>query len=242
MMRRMFRSACSAAAAALFASAFPASAEALVQPGTIVPDVQLRALTGGTQRLFGGAKVHVLVFFRPGERSRETLREIAACGKDLASPSVRLVALVSSSVPTEEATAFVRETGFTAPVLVDEGDVLYGALEVIQHPAVVMTDGERRVFAVQPYMKLRFCDIVVARVKRQLGEIDDAQLQAVLDPGHMPTTSDDASSVARRHVALGMKLLEKGNCAGALKSFDAALAADPTNAEAIAGKQRCGQH
>jgi hypothetical protein len=219
--------------------ALPAASDALVQPGVVVQDVQLPRLSGGRQRLFGDAPVHLLIFFRPGERSRETLRELAACENDLRSRSVSVVGIVSSGVPAAEVTAFVSEIGFAAPVLVDEGDSLYGALEVVQHPAVVLTDRERRVFAVQPYMKLRFCDLLLARVKRQLGEIDDAQLQAVVDPGRMPAPSDDKAAVARRHVMLGNKQVEKGNCAGAVKSFDAALAADPTNAEAVAGKQRC---
>jgi hypothetical protein len=240
MFRCSLRSVCTAAViAALLASAFPASSDALVKPGVIVQDVQLPALTGGMQRVFTDAKVHLLLFFRPGERSRETLREIAACEKDLQSRSVRVVGLVSPNVPVAQAIEFVRETGLSAPILVDEGDGLYGALQVMQHPALVMTDGERQVFTVQPYMKLRFCDIVIARVKRQLGEIDDSQLQAVLDPGRMAMPSDDKAAVARRHVMLGNRQLEKGSCAGALKSFEAALAADPANAEALAGKQRC---
>ena len=35
----------------------------------------------------------------------------------------------------------MRDTGLTAPVLVDEGDGLYAALQVMQHPAIVLTDG-----------------------------------------------------------------------------------------------------
>lgn len=240
MLDALIRRACSAVvAAALLLSAVPAASDALVQPGVIVEDVELSGIAGGRQRLFGDARVHLLLFFRPGDRSRETLRELAACEKDLESRSVRVVGLVSSGVSALEVATLVREAGLTAPILVDEGDVLYGALEVMQHPAVVLTDRERRVIAVQPYLKLRFCDVVLARIKRQLGEIDDSQLQTVLEPGRMAMPSDDKVAVARRHVLLGRKQLEKGNCAGAVKSFDAALAADPTNTDAAQGKKSC---
>src|SRR5512134_872174 len=109
MVRALLARACPAVVVAvLIASAVPASSDALVTPDTVVHDVRLPSISGGTERVFGEAKVHVLVFFRPGDRSLETLRELASCEKDLRSRSVRVVGLVSSSIPAEESAAFVR--------------------------------------------------------------------------------------------------------------------------------------
>jgi hypothetical protein len=238
---RLFREAVAPVAvlAALLA-AVPAAATAKVELGARIDDVKLEAIGGGRQALFDRRDVTVLVFFRPGQdNSEETLKELAACEKTLAAKPVRVVALVSSSFPREEVQAFVKGTGLSAPVLVDEGDALYGALEVRQHPIALVVDRERKVAAVQPYTRLRYCEVLVARVQFLLKEITAEQLAATLEPPKAIMPSDDKAAVAKRNVNLAERYLAKGNCVLAVQKFDEALALDPANAQAAEGKKKC---
>jgi hypothetical protein len=237
------------AAALVFAlggllGAVPARAGAHVEVGSRLEDATLDAVAGGRQPIFGKADVHVLVFFKPGQdRSLDTLKQLASCEKTLAAKPVRLVGLVSSSSPRDEVRAFVRQTGVTMPVLVDEGDQLYGKLEIRQHPVAIVVDQAHRITAVQPYARLNFCEVVLAQVQLALKEITPEQLAAVVSPGKAPMPSDDKAAVAARHVRLGERYLASGSCALAAKQFDEALALDPSSARAAEGKKKvagCG--
>jgi len=224
--------------------AVPARAGAHVEVGSKVEDATLDAIAGGREPLFGKADVHVLVFFKPGQdRSLDTLKQLAACEKTLAAKPVRLVGLVSSSSPRDEVRAFVRQTGVAMPVLVDEGDQLYGKLEIRQHPVAIVLDQGHRISAVQPYTRLNFCDVVLAQVQFALKEITAEQLARVVEPVKAQMPSDDKSAVAMRHVRLGERYLASGSCALAAKQFDEALALDPSSARAADGKKKvagCG--
>jgi hypothetical protein len=228
-----------AAVAALLCAA-PEAAAAHVEVGVKIDDAKLDALAGGKQQLLGKAEAHVLLFFRPGQdRSRDILSQVAACEKTLASKSVRLVGVVSSSAPIDEVERLVREVGLTSPVLLDLGDELYGKLEVRQHPIAVLVGKDHHVVAFQPYTRLRYCDLLMAHIQLLLKEISQDDYAKVLDPGKAPMPNDDVRNVALRHVNLGDRYLLKGNCVLAIVQFEEALALDPSNARAAEGKKKC---
>jgi hypothetical protein len=230
------------AAGALFAlvAAVPARAEALVDVGTPVADAKLESVAGGRQALFGKADVHIFLFFKPGQdRSLETMKELAACEKTLATKPVRVVGIVSSSFPKDEVLAFLKQTGATVPVLFDQDDALYGEWQIRQHPIAIVVDRDRKVAALQPYTRLRYCDILMAHVQFLLKEISQEQYALALNPPAAVMPSDDKVAVATRNVNLGNKYLAKGICGLAVQMFDKALALDPANAEALAGKAKC---
>jgi hypothetical protein len=234
------RHAAAAIAAVTLGAALPARASAHVDVGTAVEDVRLDAIAGGAQPLLGAADVSLLVFFRPGQdRSLDTLRQIAACEKTLAARRVRVVGLVSSSFPRDAVQAFVQQSGFGAPVLVDAGDALYGRFEVRQHPLAVVVGKGRRVAAVQPYLRVNYCEALLAQVRFAVGEIGAEQRDAALQPEKAAMPSDDRAAVAVRHVRLGEKYLAAGSYALATKQFEEALALDPANVRAAEGKRRC---
>jgi hypothetical protein len=229
-----------AGALATLLAAVPARAEALVEVGTQISDAKLESVAGGRQALFGKADVHIFLFFKPGQdRSLETLKELAACEKTLATKPVRVVGLVSSEVPRDEVLAFIKQTGITVPVLVDQGDALYGEWQIRQHPIAIVVDRDRKVAALQPYTRLRYCDILMAHVQFLLKELTQEQYALALNPPAAVMPSDDKVAVATRNVNLGNKYLAKGICGLAVQMFDKALALDPTNAEALAGKAKC---
>lgn len=195
-------------AAVIWAGAFAAEAAAY-ETGKPVPDAVLRVVGGGTAPVLDRATaVNVLVFFRsPHERSDETLKMLARCQPALAGKPVRFVGLVPAD-SADAARAAVAASGAKLPVLVDDGDAVYATLGVRLHPGIAIADRTRTVVAFEPFHNVDFCEIVTARIRRALGEIGDAEVQAVLAPrGSALPGGDDRGGVSHRHVAFGRKLL-----------------------------------
>src|SRR5690349_13854053 len=136
-------------AAALVAA--PAAAAMAV--GDVIENADLPTLDGGRHALLSAkAQVNVLVFFRPRhDHSVETLAAIARCEQAFAGKPVHWVAIVSSQWAAEEVRATLREAGAATPVLVDEGDALYGRLGVRLHPVVVVADQKFQLVAYEPF-------------------------------------------------------------------------------------------
>jgi hypothetical protein len=218
----------------------PRPGTAHVDAGEVVENATLSTVQGERLPLFSTDRLNVLFFFRPGqERSQETLKLLAGLEVELARKPLRLVAVVSGSAPVAAARAAAAEAGLRAPVLLDEEDRIYGRLELRQHPALVYLDRSGRVVAIEPYVRLRFQEIVRARVAFLLGEIDRAALQRELNPPRAGNPTEVAGGSAGRFVKLGNRELAKGSCALALRAFEKALAEEPGNAAALAGKARC---
>ena len=134
-----------------------ALAFANVPIGAVVENVSLPALGGGEQNLLSDTNVSVFIFLKPGqEHSNQALVEIAECEKELAGKPVHWCAIVSDRVPRAEVEAEVQATGITMPVLIDQGDALYGKFGVVLHPVVGITDPDRRLVAYQPFAKVNY--------------------------------------------------------------------------------------
>lgn len=221
--------------------AVPAAVPAHVDAGEPVEPVELNTITGERHALLARNVLNVLVFFRPGnERSVDTLLRVADCEKVLAGKPVHMVGVVSSAAPLADVRAVVAETGVKSPILLDEGDVLYGKLELRQHPVIVIVDRKNKVAAVEPYQRLRYCEIIRARVGFLLGEMDQAAVDRVLKPERAAFPGEVGGASAARYVNLGDRERAKGNCAPAIKAYDEALRRDPLNAKALEGRTRCG--
>ena len=217
-------------ALALF-GATAAWAFAYAQVGSTIENVEMPALTGGKQFLLSNATVNVFFFFKPGqEHSRTTLTQIAICAKDMATQSVHWIAIVSDRFPKPQVEALVQETGLGMPVLIDEGDALYGKLGVALTPVTGITDRDHKLVAYQPFSKINYAEVIRARVRHQLKEITDEQLQAVLQPP--AATQGGPASVAHRYLKMAEKLLQGGNPAKALESVRKSLESDPNLAAA----------
>jgi tetratricopeptide (TPR) repeat protein len=240
--------------------------------GSVLSNPQLATLAGGSARPQQDVDVNVLVFFRPdGDTSKETLRGLAACERRSAGKSVRWAAIVSDRFSAGQVKSTVAETGIAMPVLVDAGEALSNEVAVAQLPAVAFTDRTRKLVAYQPYTRLNFCELVDARLRLLLKEINEAEFAALSNPAS--TKIGGETSVAGRHERMAELLLETGknekalesarlavqhdanlaaahsvlgeclrvtgNCRDATASFDRALALDPKDARARAGKAAC---
>lgn len=219
----------------------PAAASGHVEAGTLVENADLETLAGGRHALLATGQVSVVVFLRPGQdRSADTMRRLAGCESSFAGKPVHMVAVVSAGAPRDEVRALLAGSGVKAPVLLDEGDRVYGRLELRQHPVVVVVDASGKVHAVEPYQRLRYCEIVQARVGFLLGELDRAAVDRVVKPERAVFPSEVGGASAARYVNLGDRERAKGNCVLAIKAYDEAVRRDPLNAKALEGRVRCG--
>lgn len=210
----------------------PASA-ARAQVGTPVADVELATLEGGKARLLGDAGANVLVFFRPNqEHSRRTLQDLADCQKGFAGKPVRWVAIVSGTASKESVTAVVREARLAMPVLVDEGDTLYGSLGVALHPVIVIVGRDQKLAAFEPFRAINYCAVVTARIRYVLREISDEELQRALAPPRAVNGGDAQTAV--RNLRLAEALFKAKSYDKALESVRRSLERDPALAPAYA--------
>jgi tetratricopeptide (TPR) repeat protein len=219
--------------AGVVAAAFlPPSAVAFAEPGTKIEPLQLGLVGGGKAALLGGgSKVNVIVFFRTDQdRSQDALKQVASCERALTGKGVHWVGIVSSSAPPAEVKAVATTAGIGMPVLVDEGDLLYEKLEIRLHPAIVIADAKGVVQATEPYRQLDLADVLQARIRLALGEIDQAAMERALDPEVSRLPGDDPAKKAMRDVNLARRFIELGQFVAAVKQAQRALEQAPVPA------------
>lgn len=204
----------------------------------------MRSLEGGSVSPLSDAKVDVLVFFRAEQaRSSQALRDLAKCQQEFRGKPVRWVGIVSDAVAAPAAQAMIRESGFAAPVLVDAGDALYGALGIALHPVVVLVGADHRLAAFEAFRAIDFCMVVSARIRHALGEITEAQLREALEP---PRAKEGGNGqVARRWHALAQAQVRAGHpdkaCESARRSLDHDPAFEPAR-ELVRSLAGCAPH
>ncbi len=216
-----------------------------VEVGQKVPGDALPTLDGGKEALFAPRSMaSVLVFFRPGhDRSIAALKALARCEVEFADRPVRFVAVVSSSHPRDEARATAAEAGIRMPVLVDEGDRLYGKLGVRLHPVVGIVDEQGTLLAYVPFHQVNLCDMIRVRIRFALGEVDATAVDRVDNPPKALFPNEIPGAVAGRHAALGERFLASRQWAKAADQARIALglAPDLARAHALLGAALAGQ-
>jgi tetratricopeptide (TPR) repeat protein len=227
---------------------FAGFAFANVEVGQKVETAPLPTLDGAKHDVVAKkALANVFIFFRPRqEHSASALRQMAECQKEFAGKPVHWVTIVSGSWEKDEVRAFVKASGIDMPVLVDEGDELYGKLGVKLHPTVGIADGQGTLIAYEPFRKIQFCDIVRARIQYALKEIDAAEVEKAVHPDKALMPSDVPGAAANRHVRMGRMFVKMKNWEQAAASAREALARDPAApaahlllGDALAGQGDC---
>jgi len=237
---------------AFFGAVWPLAgfAFANVEVGQRIENEELPTLDGGREALLSRkALANVFIFFRPNhDRSLETLKAMAACEKEFAHKPVRWVAVVSGSWPREEVRAVVAEAGIQMPVLVDEGDQLYGRLGVRLHPVVGIADEKGKLLDYLPFHKINYCDMIRIRIRYALHEVDLAAVEKVDRPPKALFPNAIPGAVARRHVKLGEMFLKSRQWTKAADQARIALEKEPALAgahvlmgRALAGQGRCDE-
>jgi tetratricopeptide (TPR) repeat protein len=206
-----------------------ALAFANVPIGAVVENVSLPALAGGEQGLLSDTNVSVFIFIKPGlEHSNQALAQIAEIEKEMADKPVHWCAIVSDRIPQAEVETEIQAAGFTAPVLVDQGDALYGKFGVILHPVVGITDENRRLVAYQPFAKVNYAAFIHAQIRHALKEISDEELAEALKPSAAVLGGE--ASVAHRFFRLAEKQFQSTNYDQALTNLQKSVDKNPTAA------------
>ena len=201
--------------------------------GSAFADLEMPALEGGRQHLLTDALANVIVFVKPGqENSGRALKEIAELQKEFAGKSVHWVAVISDRIAKLDAEAAMNEAGVKMPVLIDDGDALYGRLEIALEPVTFFCDHEHKLAAYQPFTKANYGAVIQARVRHLLREINDEQLAAALNPPVATFSSETAAGI--RRLKLAEMLLQAGSYEKALESVDRSIEKDPGLAAAWA--------
>jgi tetratricopeptide (TPR) repeat protein len=187
-------------------------------------------IDGARAPLLAAGKVSVFVFVRTGQdHTGAALRQLAALERELERKAVRFAAVVSDGEVPAEVQRLVREAGVRMPVLVDQGDALYGELGVAMYPSAGIVGRDGRLAAFQPFRKVNYLDAMRGRVLVALGELDEARLATILDPG-VPVQTGGGRAHAR--VKLARTLLGAGLVEKAIESARAGVALDPSFADA----------
>ena len=209
--------------------ALSALAFANVPIGTVVENVSVQALAGGEQNLLSDTNVSVFVFIKPGlEHSRHALAQIATIEKEMVGKPVHWCAVVSDRLPKADVEAEVQATGIRMPVLIDQGDSLYGKFGVVLYPSIGITDQTRRLVAYQPFAKVNYAAIIRAQIRHALKEITDEELEEVLKPP--AATLNENESVAHRYLRSAEKQFQSTNYDQALLNLQKSLDKNPTAA------------
>jgi len=204
-----------------------ALAFANIPVGTVVENVSLPALASGEQHLLSDTNVSVFIFLKPGqEHSNQVMVQITACEKEMAGKPVHWCAVVSDRIPKADVEAQIQATGLTMPVLIDQGDALYGRFGVVLHPVVGITDQDRRLVAYQPFAKVNYSAFIRAQIRHALKEITDEELAEVLKPTAVVLGGE--ASVAHRYFRLAGKQFQSTNYDQALSNLKKSLDKNPT--------------
>jgi len=207
------------------------AANAHADIGTPVANTEMATLQGGKEPLLAESGYTALFFFRPQQaRSRAAMQAIVPCLSEFADKSVHLVGVVSDSASPADVSALVRETGFTAEVLVDPGDTLYASLDLAMHPVVAVIGTDHKLAAFEPYTTIDFCAVLRSRLHLLLGDISESQMQHTLNPGR--PSDGGQTQKAGRYRAMAAMLFNSKNYDKALATVRQSLAQDPNLASA----------
>ena len=126
------------------------------------------------------------------------------------------------------ALALAAGAGVRMLVLLDEGEVLYERFGVRNHPVIFLLDAKNAIAAFEQYRQIDYCEVIKARLRLLLGEIDQAAVDRVLNPPTSTMPGDDARDVSNRDVNLGRRQLKIKQYDKALQSANKAMERAPS--------------
>jgi tetratricopeptide (TPR) repeat protein len=173
----------------------------------------------------------VILFWRPQQRlSLEALRDLRSLRETLGAERIGIVAVDSGRSTDQEVRAALAGEDAPFPVVLDPQRALYGQLGVIVSPTTYLADDEGRLrFKVASHPR-EYVQIVTARLRFLLGEIDETQMDREIEPTALKI--DENLAAAWRMYNLGRKLQREGKPDEAMTVFEQAISQYPSLAEA----------
>lgn len=225
----------------LAAPAAPASAQkdvdtetdasAYTPIGKALSNPELPALDGTRRKAIQPGKVAILFFFRPDkDYSKLNLKGMADCDARFAGKAIQVTGIVPERFGADVTKPVVAEAGAKFAILFDTGDALYTEVGVAQHPAAAIVDRDGKLAEYQPFTKLNFCELVEIRARHVLGEVSEAEMQAVVNPQAGVFQGD--ASASSRHVKMAEMFLSQGKAKEASEQGRLAVEKAPSSAAA----------
>ncbi|MHC4767020.1 MAG: multiheme c-type cytochrome [Planctomycetota bacterium] len=178
-----------------------------------------------------GGRPAVLVFWRPRQDlSLEALRDLEALRGEIGAERLAVLAVDSARSSAQEIQAALAGENLSYPVALDPQRALYGQAGVIVSPTTFLLDGDgvlRFRVASHPH---QYRQVVNARVRFLLGDIDEAQMEREIEPTVLKI--DHELAAAWRMYNLGRRLQSEGKADEAVAMFEKAVSEYPALAEA----------
>ncbi|UCG39393.1 MAG: tetratricopeptide repeat protein [bacterium] len=216
-----------------FASPGDGSAFRKLEEGKPLPDFTIKDLQGMDHTLSAEkGKVVVLSFVKVDQdRSIKVLNSLEEINGILKNDGVTVLAVTSQTEDKAAIQALVDKLSLSYPVLLDEGQKLYGEYGLFTFPATALVDQEGSfVFEYSSYSS-DFQDTIVNKAKVLLGLISEEDFQKSAEKTEIVEQSPEQKEAAR-NLQTAKVLLQRGFGTKAIPKLEKALELDPTLVEA----------
>jgi len=177
-------------------------------------------------------KVVVAVFFRPDQdASQKALADLQKVYDKYASKGVVFLAITPELEQENKIRELVDKEKIKYPILLDAGRKVYGDWGVFLYPTTGILDRETKLFKHVPSHNRAYADTVEAYVRLCLGEINQEQLNAILNPKELAELTPEQKK-AQRHMNLAGRMVERKLYDKAAEEYAQAIESDPALVEA----------
>lgn len=177
-------------------------------------------------------KVVVVLFFRADqEQSKDALADLQKVQEKYSGKDVQVLALTPDRNDGKAIAGIAGDLKLTYPVLLDEARAVYGSWGVFLFPTTGIIGREGELFKHISSYNRQFADKVEGYVRLALGEINEQELEAILNPKDAERLSPEQKK-AERHMMLAQRMIDRKMLDKAAHELESAIEADPALAEA----------
>lgn len=216
------------------ASSFPFRA---LKPGEAPPEVTVTDSQSSQPMTLDQSSYSnlLMVFFSADlevkkKRSIKALKVVSELQPFLSEKNIKIIIVDAGHDAAGDIGEIMTEAGLSLPVYVDAEQKAYGGYGIFVTPALLLIDKDGKVANGLGYsrdLKKR----LHGEIEIMLGEKDRDAFEAELHPEMVDKSSEEKG--AKRHLHLGLTMIERGQPESALKEFETALSMEPDMAPAL---------
>jgi len=204
-----------------------------LEKGKPTPDFTIKDMEGMDHTLAAEkGKVVILSFVKVDQdRSVKTLNALEEVSEIFRNEGVTVWAVTSQTEDREAIEGLINNLDLNYPVLLDEGQKLYGEFGLFTFPSTMMVDQEGKYVHEYTFYSNEFKDTVVNDIKVMLGLMsEDDSSKAALKTENVQHSPEEKE--AERNLQMGKVLLKRGFGTKALPKLEKALELNPALIEA----------
>jgi tetratricopeptide (TPR) repeat protein len=172
-----------------------------------------------------------IIFWRPNHKlSMDALRDLEAVAQDIDPLKFKVLAVDAKLSTVQGIQKALAGENFSFPVVLDPQRELYEKVGLIVSPTTLLFDEQGTLQFVIPSHARQFRQVIKARLRFLLGEIDEQAMNRQIKPTNHRIEPDIAT--AWRIYNLGIQLQVEGKTDEAESMFEKAIAKHPPLAEA----------